>query len=47
MTQFNVTVHRDTHAALRRFAAEEGTNQNDAAVMLIEEALTSRGFLEE
>ena len=47
VTQFNVSVTRDTHAALRRFAAEEGANQNDAAVMLIEEALTSRGFLEE
>lgn len=45
--QVVATVTQDTHAALQRFAKEEGTNKNDAAVMLIEEALVGRGFLEE
>ena len=47
VTRINATVTQDTHAALRRFATEEGANQDEAAAMLIEEALTHRGFLEE
>ena len=46
VTQIIATVTQDTHAALRRFASEEGTNQDEAAATLIQEALTDRGFLE-
>lgn len=46
VTQIIATVTQDTHTALRRFATEEGANQNEAAAMLIEEALADRGFLE-
>ena len=45
--QVIATVTRDTHAALQRFAREEGTNQGEAVVALIEEALVGRGLLEE
>ena len=38
---------QDTHSALQQFAREEGTNQDEAAAILIEEALTGRGLLEE
>lgn len=47
VTQITATVTRDTRAALQRFAREEGTNQDEAAVSLIEEALVGRGLLEE
>ena len=40
-------VTQDTHAAIQRFANEESTSQDEAAVVLIEEALTGRGFLDE
>lgn len=46
VTQIIATVTQDTHTALRRFATQEGSNQNEAAARLIEEALTDRGFLE-
>ncbi len=42
-----VTVTHDTHRAIRRFAQEEGTNQDEAISALIEEALIGRGLLEE
>lgn len=45
--QVIATVTQDTHAALQKFAKEEGTNQDEAAVTLIEGALVDRGFLEE
>ena len=45
--QVIATVTQDTHAALQKFAKEEGTNQDEAAVTLIEGALLDRGFLEE
>lgn len=45
--QVIATVTHDTHAALQRFAKEEGTNQDEAAVTLIEEGLVGRGLLEE
>ena len=45
--QINASLARDAHTALRRFAREEGTNQNEAAATLIEEALVGRGLLEE
>ena len=47
VTQINVTVTQDVHDAIRQFAIEEGTNQDEAACTLIEEALIGRGFLEE
>lgn len=47
VTQIIATVTFDTHAALQRFAREEGTNQDEAAASLIEEALVVRGLLEE
>ena len=46
VTQVVATVTRDTHRALQRFARDEGTNQDEAAVTLIEEALTERGLLD-
>lgn len=46
VTQVIATVTQDTHRALQQFAKEEGTNQDEAAVVLIEEALTGRGLLE-
>lgn len=47
VTQIVVTVTEDTRAALQRFAREEGTNQDEAAAALIEEALTGRGLLDD
>lgn len=47
VTQIVATVTQETHTALRRFAREEGTNQDEAAAVLIEEALIGHGFLEE
>lgn len=47
VTQIVATLTQDTHAALRKFANEEGTNQDEAAATLIEEALIGRGHLEE
>ena len=45
--QIVATVTQDTHTALQRFAKEEGSNQDEAAAVLIEEALAGRGLLEE
>ena len=47
VTEILVTVTQDTHTAIRQFAREEGGNQNEATATLIEEALISRGLLEE
>ena len=47
VTQIIVTVTQDTHTAIQQFAKEESTNQNEATCALIEEALISRGLLEE
>ena len=47
VTQIVVTVTQDTHTAIQQFAKEEGTNQDEAAAALIEEALVGRGLLEE
>ena len=46
VVQILATVTQDTHAALQRFAKVEGTNQDEATVKLIEEALISRGLLD-
>ena len=40
-------VSQDTHTGIQRFAREESTSQDEAAIVLIEEALTGRGFLDE
>ncbi len=45
VTQIIATVTQDTHAAVQRFAKEECTSQDEATVMLIEEALVGRGLL--
>ena len=47
VTQIVVTITQDTRVALQRFAKEEGTNQDEAAAVLIDEALAGRGLLEE
>ena len=44
--QIVATVTQDTHIALQQFAREEGTNQDEAAATLIEEALVDRGLLD-
>ncbi|MCY4672682.1 MAG: ParB/RepB/Spo0J family partition protein [Bacteroidetes bacterium] len=44
--QVSVTLTQSTHTALRRFATNEGINQDEAAAMLIENALTSEGLLD-
>lgn len=45
--QIVVTVTLETHTAIRKFAKEEGINQDDATAVLIEEALIDHGLLEE
>ena len=47
VTQIIVTVTHETHTALQQFARDEGTNQDEAAAALIEEALVGRGLIEE
>lgn len=47
VVQIVATVTQGTHVALQRFAREEGTNQDEAAAGLIEEALVGRGLLGE
>ena len=47
VTQIVTTVTVETHAAIQRYAREEGTNQDEAVASLIEEALIGRGLLEE
>ncbi len=45
--QVVATVTQTTHSAIRRYAREEKTNQDEAVVALIEEALTGHGLLEQ
>lgn len=45
VVQIIATVTQETHLAIQGFAREEGTNQDDATVALIEEALVGRGLL--
>lgn len=47
VVQIVATITQDTHNAIKQFASEEGTNQDEATVALIEEALTGRGLLQE
>lgn len=44
LTQIIVTLTADVHKSLQSFASQEGTNQDDAAAGLIEEALLGKGF---
>lgn len=44
--QVIATVTSDTHDAIRQFAKEEGTTQDEAVAALIEEALVGRELLE-
>jgi ParB family chromosome partitioning protein len=46
ITQVIVTLTGDAHAALQRFAKEEGVSQDEAAAGFIEEGLVGRGLLE-
>ena len=43
--QIVASVTQDTHTAVRRFAKQERTTQDEAAAMLIEEALVNHGLL--
>lgn len=47
VVQVTATITQETHAALQKVAKEEDSVQDAAAAMLIEEALISRGLLEE
>ena len=47
VVQVVATVTQATHSAIRRYAREEKTNQDEAVVALIEEALTGHGLLEQ
>lgn len=47
VVQIVATVTQATHSAIQRYAIEEGTNQDEATVALIEEALTGHGLLEQ
>lgn len=47
VVQVIATVSQDTHVAIQQYAREEGTNQDEAAASLIEEALVSRGLIED
>ena len=46
ITQIIATVTQDTHSAIGKVAKEENANQDEATVILIEEALVSRGHLQ-
>ena len=46
VTQIIATVTQDTHTAIQRFAQEENATQDEATVVLIEEALVGRGLIE-
>ncbi|MDE2850356.1 MAG: ParB/RepB/Spo0J family partition protein [Acidobacteriota bacterium] len=46
VVQVVATVTADVHRAVGRVSVEEGLNQDEAAALLLEEALTERGFLE-
>lgn len=46
ITQIVVTLGVGAHGALTRFAGDEGSNLDDAALSLIEEGLTTKGYYE-
>lgn len=45
ITQIVVTLGQQAHASLGRFAQDEGATQDDAAALLIEEGLESKGYI--
>ena len=45
ITQVIVTLSSEVHAALRRYAKDEGTNQDDAALKLIQDGLYVNDYL--
>jgi ParB family chromosome partitioning protein len=47
LKQVIVTLEESMHRGLQTFAKDEGLNQDEAAVQLIEDGLSRRGFLEE
>ena len=47
ITQIVVTLGVEEHRSLKTYADEQGTNMDDAARDLIEEGLTSKGFLKD
>lgn len=46
-TQITVTMSTTVHHSLQTYASAEGTSQDDAAVSLIEEGLSVKGYMEE
>ena len=47
VVQIVATITQSTHSAVKQFAREEERNQDDAVAILIDEALVSRGILED
>jgi hypothetical protein len=47
VTEILVTLTSNVHRSLRRYADDAGTFMDDAARMLIESALSEKGFMEE
>ena len=47
ITSFTVAIAASTHGALKKYAGDESTNLNDAAGILIDEGLSSKGYLVE
>jgi len=45
--QITVTLSATVHRSLQTYAKEEGTTQDDAAASLIEEGLSTKGYMEE
>jgi ParB family chromosome partitioning protein len=45
ITQITVTLSETIHSRLQKFASEEGTTQDDAAALLIQEGLSGKGYL--
>ena len=46
VTSLVITVTERVHIAIKKFASEENSNQDEAAAALVEEALITRGWLE-
>ncbi len=46
VTQIVVTLGEEMHQRLQRYASDEGTTQDDAALSLIEEGLGAKGYID-
>ena len=46
VTQIVVTLGEEIHGRLQQYASDEGTNQDDAALTLIEEGLSTKGYID-